>query len=182
MSKTGDKLFKLMIFFFPIAASAKLERWAMKSILSVLIAISFLGCTTRPQVTLTTTSSIDGLNITTRRGKTYQGCHFNDVTLDGLQIRQNNQITTIDFRDLPADLQNLFQYDAKKGRRNPLLAAKEAYQAWQHRVAEHDETQSRVKVAEQQRRESNYFSATPPSESPRPSVPAPVKRSLPTLD
>lgn len=174
----------------------------MKISAPVFLCVCLLGCTTEREVPSTVAASSGGLNITTRSGNTYRNCHIHDVTPDGLKIRQGKQVTTINFQDLPADLQGYFKYDARQGRRTPALAADEAYQAWQRRVARHEEmsawgraaeSERTVRLAreqreaarwdqEQRRRESNCSLPVPTPEPPRPSVPAPVRRRLPALE
>ena len=78
------------------------------------------------------------LDFTTRRGKTFRDCHINTVTPSGLVITYAGELTTIDFRDLPPEIQTTLEYDPSKGRSNPKEAGMEAYQEWQARIRDYD--------------------------------------------
>ncbi len=70
-------------------------------------------------------------DIKTRDGHVYHDVDIRGIDEAGLHIVHREGITTLLWIGLPSSLQEQYHYDAAKGRRNPKVAAREAYEACQ---------------------------------------------------
>lgn len=76
------------------------------------------------------------LDISTRDGRTFRDVTIREVSPAGIRIFHSAGIETLDFSQLPDDLQERFHYDPKLGERDPELAGRQAYDAYLRAVQE----------------------------------------------